>query len=136
MALTSMKLEIYNIFLKLKTRNLKSYVSCFRFQDKGFTLLEVIVSLGVFTIAILISLGTIFSITDAQKKAVAFQNTLDNIRFGLESMSKEMRTGYSFHCGLDISTEPLDCSGGGGITFINALGDIVTYRLAPVSVNG
>ncbi|MDP3784960.1 MAG: type II secretion system protein [bacterium] len=94
---------------------------------RGFTLLEMIVSLGVFSIAILISLSSIFSISDAQKKAVALQNALDNLRFAIEAASKEIRTGSSFHCGSDISLTPQDCGGGAAFTFLNADGETVSY---------
>ncbi len=83
--------------------------------------------MGVFSIAILVSLSSIFSISDAQKKAVALQNTLDNLRFAIEAVSKEVRTGSSFHCGSDISLTPQDCSAGTALTFLNADGDTVTY---------
>ncbi len=106
---------------------MKNQKSKIKNQNFGFTLLEVIVSLGVFSIAILISLSSIFAISDAQKKAVALQNALDNLRFAIEAVSKEIRTGSSFHCGSDISLVPQDCSGGSSFTFLNAEGQTVTY---------
>jgi prepilin-type N-terminal cleavage/methylation domain-containing protein len=64
----------------------------------GFTLLEMIVSLGVFSAAILIILGAILSINDAQKKMINIQAVEDNLRFALDTMSREIRTGSVYNC--------------------------------------
>ena len=100
---------------------------------RGFTLLEMIVAIGIFSIVILISLSTLLVVTSAQKRAVAIQNAQDNLRFALEAISKETRTGNFFHCGFsatDISLTPQDClTGGVSFTFLNADGETVTYRL-------
>lgn len=109
----------------------------------GFTILEMIVSLGVFSIALLISLGALLTISSAQKKAVAVQNIEDNFRFALEAISKEARTGTTFYCGFTESDLPTSfrsgftrrsCSGGGrALTFLPARfaadNTPVTYRL-------
>lgn len=86
-------------------------------------------SLGVFTMAILISLSSLFAVTDAQRKAVALQNTLDNLRFSLEAATKEIRTGSSYHCASEIALTPQDCSAGSSFTFRNAEGETVSYFL-------
>ncbi|MDP2676438.1 MAG: type II secretion system protein [bacterium] len=102
-------------------------------NTSGFTLIEMIVAIGIFTIAMLISTGAILSISAAQKRAAAIQNVQDNIRFALETMAKEARLGYSFHCGSaidEVLTDPRDCGGGGpSFTFFNARGEVVSYQL-------
>jgi prepilin-type N-terminal cleavage/methylation domain-containing protein len=99
---------------------------------QGFTLIEILVSVAVFLVASILGVGTLLSMTNAQNKAMAIRAAMDNIGFGFEVMTKEIRTGESFHCGIsnfDYSTNPRDCAGGGpSFTFINALGSTVTYR--------
>ena len=65
-------------------------------MNRGFTLIEMIIALGIFTAIILLSIATILSLNTAQKKAINLQNVHDNIRFALETMAKEIRRGNNF----------------------------------------
>lgn len=68
-------------------------------NKRGFSLVEVIVSLAILAIVALINLAVVFSVSNAQKKAIALQNSQDNIRYAFEAMTKEIRTGYAFSGG-------------------------------------
>lgn len=57
-----------------------------------------IVSLGIFTIVALISIGALVRITDANKKSITLKTTINNLNFALESLSREMRVGGEYHC--------------------------------------
>ncbi|OHA08411.1 MAG: hypothetical protein A3A44_00205 [Candidatus Sungbacteria bacterium RIFCSPLOWO2_01_FULL_60_25] len=63
---------------------------------RGFTLLEMVVALGVFSGVMIIAFGIAISINNAQFKASRIQIVQDDLRFALESMTKEMRTGTNF----------------------------------------
>ena len=98
-------------------------------RDPGFTLLELIVAVGVFSMAILIAVSAFLSLQAAEKRTQAFINLQNNLRFALEIMAKEIRTGELYHCGDEGGTEPLDClSGASALTFKNALGLTVIYK--------
>ncbi|OHA01193.1 MAG: hypothetical protein A3H71_03040 [Candidatus Sungbacteria bacterium RIFCSPLOWO2_02_FULL_48_13b] len=62
----------------------------------GFTLLEMIVSVGIFAVVIVASIGISLSIKSAQGKASNVQNVQDSIRYALEFMTKELRQGTSY----------------------------------------
>mgnify|MGYP001575515024 FL=1 len=66
------------------------------------------ISTGIFAVVIITAVGAMLSLNQAQVKAVNIQNTQDNIRFTLESMTKELRTGKNFNtasCGFEGCTE-------------------------------
>lgn len=100
----------------------------------GFTLIEMIVSLGVFTFVVLISMGSFLAILGAQKKAIAVGTLQENLRFSIETMLKEIRVGYNYYCGVSENTfgEPgqsKNCNDGGKtLTFITRNDDIIIYR--------
>lgn len=89
----------------------------------GFTLLEMVISFGIFSVLIVASIGITLGISNAQIKASNIQTTLDNIRFSLELITKEMRTGSGYtlttRCG-EANEE---------ITFTTSLGETRTYFL-------
>ena len=102
-------------------------------KNRGFTLLEMLVAVGLFTVALFIIMVTLFSVTNAQKKAAALQNAQDNLRFAFEAMTKEIRTGRSFHCGASGAlTQAQNCNfpnGSDSFSFRNGAGQTVTYQV-------
>jgi len=67
--------------------------------DKGFTLIELMVSVSVFIIIMTISMGAILGVFDSNRKSRALRTVMNNLNLSMESMSKEMRYGSSYHCG-------------------------------------
>lgn len=98
-------------------------------------MLEMIVSMGVFAITVLIGVGSLLALTNAQKKALVFQSTQDNLRFALETIARDIRTGDFYYCASNISDVPQipfqkDCSSGGpSFTFKNVAGNTITYQV-------
>jgi len=79
-----------------------------RATTNGFTLIELIVALGIFSTLVIGIAGVTIQLVQAQRKAANIQTVVDNIRFGLELMSREMRTGLNFN---QTTPPPLGCSG-------------------------
>ena len=75
-------------------------------MKKGFTLAEMIVALGVFSVAITIALAGFVNILDMQKRADAIRTAYDSLDFVMEIMSREIRTGTEY-C---ISSSQGSCS--------------------------
>lgn len=67
-------------------------------KQKGFTLVEMIVSLAIFSIVAVVALGALVNIISANKKAQSLQASITNLNFALETMSREMRVGSKYHC--------------------------------------
>ena len=68
----------------------------FRISQKGFTLLEMVVSIGIFSVVMIIAVGAVVAIENGQRKAQAFQSVQDNLRYTLEAMTKDIRVGSNF----------------------------------------
>jgi len=68
----------------------------FQNREAGFTLLEMIISIGIFSALVVASIGVMLGVSNAQLKAANIQATQDNIRFSMELMTKEMRTGSQY----------------------------------------
>jgi prepilin-type N-terminal cleavage/methylation domain-containing protein len=65
---------------------------------KGFTLIEIIVSLAIFSIVSVIAVGALLKIIDANKKSQSLKTAINNVSFVLESMSRELRVGTNYYC--------------------------------------
>ena len=89
--------------------------------NAGFTIFEMIVAMGIFTIVVIIAVSSMLTLTASEKKAITLQNTQDNLRFAIEAMAKEMRTGEGFP-----ATCVIGCS---AITYRTARKETVSYRL-------
>jgi len=68
---------------------------------KGFTLIEMMVSVAIFAIVMTISLGALLSMSESDRKAQSFKSVINNLNFSMDSMSRSIRTGQVYHC--DIS---------------------------------
>ncbi len=77
-------------------------------SNKGFTLIEVMVSVSIFSIVMLVATGSVFSIVEANKKTHSLKSVMTNLNFALESMARDMRVGLKYSCnGVG------DCAAGG-----------------------
>ena len=98
----------------------------------GFTLIELMVSLTVFTVVMVISMGSILSVLDDNHKSQTMRAVMDNLNFTLEGMTRTIRFGENYHCGSsgDI-TMPLDCPSVGQsiLNVLDSDGQTITYSL-------
>ncbi|MDB5238914.1 MAG: hypothetical protein JWO00_249 [Candidatus Parcubacteria bacterium] len=67
-------------------------------HNRGFTLIEIIVSLMIFSIVAVVALAALVKIVDANKKAQTTQDAVVGLSFALEAMSRELRTGSTIRC--------------------------------------
>jgi prepilin-type N-terminal cleavage/methylation domain-containing protein len=72
--------------------------------NRAFTLIEMIVALGIFTLVAVVAVGAFVKIIDANKKSQSIKTAVNNLNFALESMTREMRVGYDFYCNPPTST--------------------------------
>lgn len=110
-------------------------------NSAGVTLLELIVAVAIFTVVVSGSSGVFISALRAQRVVLAEQNLIDNIRFALEFMSRELRLASRDDTGTCTGTAYMTYTNSSGVLkFINSDGECVHYRLQgsaiQVSQNG
>ncbi|HEY9480924.1 MAG TPA: type II secretion system protein [Candidatus Paceibacterota bacterium] len=92
-------------------------------MKRGFTLIEVLVSVSIFAMVMLVATGAVFSIVDANKKAHALKSVMTNLNFALESMAREIRVGSLYGCDTAIGVSG-DCVTGGTTFHFKANRDV------------
>lgn len=79
----------------------------FMFRNKkGFTLVEVLVSLFIFSIVVITALGLFVMVSARVKTSRAERRVADNLSFALEHLSRSIAYGRSFSCGTIGSSLP------------------------------
>lgn len=118
-------MESYNKFPQISRVPLKAgRANFYEFpRREGFTLLEMIISTGIFAVLVVSAIGITLEVSNAQIKAANIQVIQDNIRFSLELITKEMRTGSAYalttKCGAP----------GSEVSFLTSFGEPRTYFL-------
>lgn len=74
--------------------------------QNGFTLVELMVSLTLFTIVVLAVVSSLYTVNNASRKVQGMRIVMDNLNFAVESMSRTIRTGSQIGCG---SSSGVDC---------------------------
>ena len=73
-------------------------------KNRGFTLVEMIVSLAIFSVVAVIAIGALLKVIDANSKAQSMQSAVTNINFAMESMSRDLRTATDYTCDSAANT--------------------------------
>lgn len=90
-------------------------------KENGFTLVELIVAFGLFSIIVAVASGGFVQIIRSYRIAAALMAANDSMALTIEQIAREMRTGYNF-CEIADSSEPK-------IQFVNSNNEVVRYRL-------
>lgn len=80
--------------------------------EKGFTLIEMIVAVGLFSVVMLVCTVTLLALVGANRKAHALQSVMNNFSIALDGMVRSIRMGSDYHCGSGDITAPQPCEGG------------------------
>jgi len=100
-------------------------------SKKGFTLVELLIAVSLFTIIVYLSLGAVLSIFDANRKVRTSKTVMDNFNFAIENMVREIRFGGNYYCGNSSDTNAtLDCSSGATSVSVTFNGVRVVYQLS------
>lgn len=106
-----------------------------RAPHRGFSLVELIVAIGIFSIVMSIAVGSVLTIVDANRRAQNQQTVINNLNFALDSLARDVRVGTNYHCGSGSYASTADCSSDSTFAFEkyggnpNDNNDQVVYRL-------
>ncbi len=104
----------------------------FQTLNKGFTLIEILVSVAIFATVMTMALGALLAMSESDRKAQTLKSVINNLNFSLDAMSRSMRTGVNYHCDVSVGTvtSPRDCATGAtSMAFRSAEGQSVRYCL-------
>lgn len=95
-------------------------------RESGFTIVELLVAVAVFSVAVVIGIGSVLVVLDANKKAQSVQLIMNNLNFAFENMVRNIRTGTVYHCpGTGVLTTLQSCPlGGSSLAFESERGDL------------
>lgn len=99
-------------------------------KKKGFTLLEILIAVGIFSLIALFATGSLVVVFGSNRKSNAIQSVMTNLNFAVENMSREIRFGWRYHCGSTGSmTVAQDCYVGRDFISFVFEGDQISYRI-------
>ena len=104
--------------IRYRTRVVRKVV----LANGGFTLIEMMVSLALFTIVMTIATGAFLSLIGGSNQLQGEQTVMTSLNFAMDSMTREIRTGTKYYCqnGADVTVpgllETQDCPGIGDDT--------------------
>ena len=87
----------------------------------GFTIIEMMIAISVFLVVIIYGMQALLNSYNVHKKSQDMRQVIDSLTFTLDEMSKNIRTGYNYHCIEEGNNSPLEdplsCRDGVGIYF-------------------
>jgi prepilin-type N-terminal cleavage/methylation domain-containing protein len=95
---------------------------------RGFTLVEIIVSTGLFSVVMLVSTAAYLTIITLDKEARATNELVVNLSFAVDSISRNIRTGTNYSCAGGSNGT---CS---QFSFVDSQRQKVTYLLKGTTV--
>lgn len=92
----------------------------------GFTLIEMIVSLALFSVVVTVAIGALLMLVSTNNQLQGEQSVMTNLSFALDSMTREIRTGTFYVCASEISETGVFASGADLDTLNNSVNDCPT----------
>lgn len=102
-------------------------------KKNGFTLIELMVSVGLFSIITLLTASAYFMMLSINRQTQGIATGINNLSFALETMTHTIRTGTGYGC----PSAGTDCPPSGGTSFslTDENGVSVSYRLGGTPPN-
>ena len=103
-------------------------------SKKGFSLIELMVSMALFAFVSVAMVGITLSIIDGNRKSQAMVRSMDSLNFVLESISRELRVGSNYNCNSNpVRGSTSDCNKGEVLGFISSEREHIIYKFDSVA---
>jgi type II secretory pathway pseudopilin PulG len=66
--------------------------------QSGFSLVEMMVAITIFMVVAVVAVAALLKIVDADRKSKTLQDTVNNINFAMDSITREIRVGSAYTC--------------------------------------
>jgi len=100
-------------------------------KQKGYTIIETMISISVFLVIVMAGMGALLNANLLHKKSADMRSIMDSLNFIMEDMSRNLRTGYNYHCWQNETgatpnniSDPQSCDDGWGIAFEHQEGNL------------
>lgn len=67
-------------------------------KSGGYTIIETMIAISLFVIIIMAGMGALLNANLLHQKSKDMRSIIDNLSFVMEDMSRNLRTGYYYHC--------------------------------------
>lgn len=123
----SINMEIPNIKLQVPNEESLAFGACHLVlrAKRGYTLIELIVSVGLFAIIMMLASGAYLIMINVNRQTQAIATGINNLSFALESMTRSIRTGRSYSQLVGPNTFSFIDQSGCSITYGVSAGRIV-----------
>ncbi len=69
---------------------------------RGFTLVETLVALAVFSVVMVVSGGIVLALISSNRQNQSVNSVVNNLSYSIESMVRDIKTGYEYKCNYPV----------------------------------
>lgn len=79
-------------------------------NKNGYTIIETMIAISVFLVVIMTGMGSLLNANLLHQKSQDMRSIIDGLSFMMEDISRNVRTGYNYHCFTSSDTIPSSTS--------------------------
>jgi type II secretory pathway pseudopilin PulG len=79
--------------------------------QSGYTMVDTLVSLALFSIVILVCVGVLATIVNSNRKERSLKQAMDNLNVVMENISRTVKTGSKYYCSSTFIQNITPCAG-------------------------
>lgn len=103
--------------------------------ESGFTLVELMVSMTIFTVLVTVGIGAVLNATNQHFVTSNVRSIMDSMNYVLEDMARNMRTGTEFRCVISSPSNDVAYPGYIVSSTTSTTSDVIPASCAGVSSN-